>query len=138
MKSSDITNTHKKHSMLLPFDVKKFMMLAFVYAIIFMYYLVNIELKQYFIAYKFYIFVITFIVSFSIDTIFDPNNDTFMDYFSIAVVNSMVAVIMYSVFTDLSINGMFDNFTSEKKVGYLLILILFVLCSINLIHSLIT
>jgi hypothetical protein len=139
MKTSNITtSSNKKLQIIVPFDVKKFMTLGFVYIIIFIYYLVNIEFKQYFIVYKFYIFFITFSVSFALDILFNSDNDCILDYFSIAVVNSMIAIIMYSIFTDLSINGMFDNYSNEKKIGYLIILILFVLSSINLINSLIS
>jgi hypothetical protein len=140
MKSSDITKTYSdrnKYS-ILPFDIKKFIILGFAYVALFVFYLVNIQAKQYFIIYKFYIFFFTFIFSFILDVVFNPDNDQIFDYFSIAVVNSMVAMIMYSIFTDLSINGMFDNFSNEKTICYLLMLILFVLCAINLIYYLIS
>lgn len=134
MKTSSNKSTHN----ILPFDIKKFMALGFVYVVIFVFYLINIESKQYFIIYKFYVFFITFTVSFVLDNVLNPDNNNIINYFSIAVVNSMVAVIMYSIFTDLSINGMFDNFSDEKKIGYLIVLILLILCSINLIYSLIS
>lgn len=136
MTSSNKIN--KKTGQILPFDMKKFLILGFVYALVFIYYLVNFEMKQYFIMYKFYIFFITFIVSFTLDEVFNPDNKKLVEYFSVAVVNSMVAVIMYSIFTDLSINGMFDNFSNEKKIAYLVMFILLILCTINLIHSLIS
>lgn len=136
MTSSNKIN--KKTGQILPFDMKKFLILGFVYALVFIYYLVNFEMKQYFIMYKFYIFFITFIVSFTLDEVFNPDNKKLVEYFSVAVVNSMVAVIMYSIFTDLSINGMFDNFSNEKKIAYLTMFILLILCAINLIHSLIS
>lgn len=136
MASSNKIN--KKTGQILPFDMKKFLILGFVYALVFIYYLVNFEMKQYFIMYKFYIFFITFVVSFTLDEVFNPDNEKLIEYFSVAVVNSMVAVIMYSIFTDLSINGMFDNFSNEKKIAYLAMFILLILCAINLIHSLIS
>jgi hypothetical protein len=138
MKTNIVDTFNAKQNNILPLDIKKFITLGFIYVIIFVYYLVNFELKQYFIIYKFFIFFITFTTSFSLDIIFDPNSNKIIEYFSIAVMNSIIAVIVYSIFTDLSINGMFDNFSVEKKIGYLVMSILLVLCSINLIHSLIS
>jgi hypothetical protein len=124
-------NAHETNKTL---EIPKTVSIGLTLALILSFKYPNIDYKENFIIYKFYIFFIVFAASFLFDII-SNNYSSLSNAFSMSVFVSMISVIIYSIFTDLSLNGFMDNFDLQRdKIFFYVLFFLVIICSINLIY----